>query len=427
MRIAAALYELGESNVLLTLLDQAGQRHGTRAGEASWRLAVGAAMFLLRARQDGPLRRALARERGGDGPVRAALGGDHDDETLEWIASELEHRYQEILGRIPGRREWRALARRWARTPDTSGRRDAAAVWLLEHGKVGESECVLWLLRDEPVARSRYHVSAALAHPDPQVQKAAAGLLRRALAEAGASSDLAAVARCFYWRDDDGDHAMYELEHYLDEVNASAQTVDVDSLGALLARTQAQLTACPERQEPAIAGIFGAIALAAQRARWGRLATWLRAPLGAAAEAVPPRLAERVLHAIASALVGLRAHHELALDGDVLKILAGWDDRYNAGFAHQRLLELEGATDAQLVAEWNQVTDAVLLGKEPASPRWCGVQELLSRRAPERYASALAERLLALPPELRRLGIAQISQVAMHDARQAERLSVLFD
>jgi hypothetical protein len=46
---------------------------------------------------------------------------------------------------------------------------------------------------------------------------------------------------------------------------------------------------------------------------------------------------------------------------------------------------------------------------------------------PGRSPRALADRLLALPPELRRLGVSQISQVAMLDAGQAARLSPLFD
>jgi hypothetical protein len=46
---------------------------------------------------------------------------------------------------------------------------------------------------------------------------------------------------------------------------------------------------------------------------------------------------------------------------------------------------------------------------------------------PHGFARALADRLLALPPDLRHLGILEISQVAIHDPRQAIRLSVLFD
>jgi hypothetical protein len=56
--------------------------------------------------------------------------------------------------------------------------------------------------------------------------------------------------------------------------------------------------------------------------------------------------------------------------------------------------------------------DAVRRGAGPASTK-----------APR----ALSDRLLALPPELRRLGVPQISQVAMLDVGQVARLSPLFD
>lgn len=80
-----------------------------------------------------------------------------------------------------------------------------------------------------------------------------------------------------------------------------------------------------------------------------------------------------------------------------------------------------------LEAEWGTASDAVLIGAEQPPPRWWAVQELLQERAPLVFARALADRLLALPPELKQLGILQISQVAIHDARQAARLSSLFD
>lgn len=111
----------------------------------------------------------------------------------------------------------------------------------------------------------------------------------------------------------------------------------------------------------------------------------------------------------------------------MLQLIASWNDPLYSVRAQVQVLEDDAVTDAQLEEEWRAASDAVLLGTEVASTRWCAVQELLQRRAPGRYAAAFTERLLALPAELRRSGVLQISQVAIFDARHAARLSALFD
>lgn len=91
------------------------------------------------------------------------------------------------------------------------------------------------------------------------------------------------------------------------------------------------------------------------------------------------------------------------------------------------LLEREALTEAQLLAEWSAASDAVLVEQDTAPARFYAVQDRLRRQTPRALARALADRLLALPLELRRFGCAQISQVAMLDAGQAARLSPLFE
>jgi hypothetical protein len=115
------------------------------------------------------------------------------------------------------------------------------------------------------------------------------------------------------------------------------------------------------------------------------------------------------------------------IDLSVLHALVETAVPMQATRAHALLFELDPPTDDQLMSEWADVSNAVLVEAEPSAARWFAVQDLLLRRDPGRFARALADRLLALPQELRRLGILQISQVAAHDAQQAARLSSLFD
>jgi hypothetical protein len=115
------------------------------------------------------------------------------------------------------------------------------------------------------------------------------------------------------------------------------------------------------------------------------------------------------------------------LDLEVLQAIADTGDLTTAYRACSLLLEHEALTEVQLLVEWSTVSDIVLVEKATAPSRFYAVQDQLRRHAPRELARALADRLLALPPELRRLGVAQISQVAMLDVEQAARLSPLFD
>jgi hypothetical protein len=163
-----------------------------------------------------------------------------------------------------------------------------------------------------------------------------------------------------------------------------------------------------------------------RRMRLASLASWVRAPLGDLpdAPAAPLRIGS-VREAIASGIFARASSADI--ERHVLQALADTAGLDSAIHAHSFLLEIEKPTDAQLMAEWANVSGAVLVEKEQPTARWIAVQTLLRQRDPCGFAHALAERLLALPPEWRHLGILQISQVAMHDPRQAARLSVLFD
>lgn len=419
--LAEALHTLGRPEALRSLCALPARRHGSRREEVSWTLAVGAAKCLLRLREAAPLREALARERGGHGPAYEVLHGDHDDETETWIADEIEYGYDAFLARIPGRPRRRELARRWARA-GTSHRQYAAARWLLEHGEDGEAELVIWLFRDEPIGSSQYHARAGLRHPDHRVRQAAASLLQRALTEAGTPGGLFEVARAFCPGKDRDRHALYVMKDYLDEVSASDQVLPADCVRALIRRLQVTLAGVAADEARVLASMCERLAQAA-RPHSGVLGPWLRAPMGDGA--VDDDVARTVRHHLAAGLVGLRGH--TGLDRQLLQIIASWNDALYSVHAQMEVLEGDAITDAQLEEEWRAATDAVLLGKESASTRWYAVQELLQRRAPDRYAAAFTERLLALPAELKRSGVLQISQVAMFDARHAARLSALFD
>lgn len=421
VRLAEALHALGRPEALRSLCALPARRHGSRREQVSWALAVGAAKALLRLREAAPLREAVARERGADGPAYEVLHHDHDDETETWIADEIEYGYDTFLARIPGRPRRREFARRWART-GTSHRRYAAARWLLEHGEDGEAELVTWLFRDEPIGSSQNHARAGLRHPDRRVRQAAGSLLQRALAEAGAVGGLLEVARCFYPGEDRDQHALFVMNEYLGEVSASDQVLPADCVRALIRRFQVTLADGPA-DEPWVIGSMCERLAQAARPHAGVLEPWLRAPMGDAA--IDEDLARTVRHHLAAGLVGLRAN--TALDRELLQIIASWNDSLYSVGAQMQVLAGDAITDAQLEEEWRGASDAVLLGKGSASTRWYAVQELLQRRAPDRYAAAFTERLLALPAELRRSGVLQISQVAMFDARHAARLSALFD
>lgn len=114
------------------------------------------------------------------------------------------------------------------------------------------------------------------------------------------------------------------------------------------------------------------------------------------------------------------------LDRDVLEALVA-TETMESYQAHVLLIDLGSPTVEQLLAEWGCASNEVLLGTERQPERWLAVQELLRSRDPHGAARALADRLLALPPELRHIGVLSISEVARLDARQVERLSPLFD
>lgn len=90
-------------------------------------------------------------------------------------------------------------------------------------------------------------------------------------------------------------------------------------------------------------------------------------------------------------------HVGAELDPEVLQAVADTDSTA-AIWACSLLLEREALTDAQLLAEWNAVSDAVLVEQDTASARFYAVQDRLRRQAPRELARTLADRLLALPP-----------------------------
>jgi hypothetical protein len=398
-----------------------------------WELGVGAADALLRLRDAAALR--SLREPYGSARQHAVSSvlsrKDHDEETVLWIAEHLGERYDEVLESIVGQPERREIAKRWALDASLSFRRHAAAGWLLSHPASGEHEHVRWLLTQLPVEHSLHHVGPALAHPDEDIGAAASALLPRALQELGADADLAAVARSFF---DPGPMSgdvplrMMGLERYLDQVNASRHACSPQSIQTLIELTQRYLATAPDEQVwRAAMGVCSSLATAARHLRLPSLAAWVRDPLGAHAGA-PPALS-RIEHVRAHIITGiLRFGDDAAdLDLEVLQEIASTAGPLWAIRVHVLLLERESLTEAQLLTEWSAVSAAVLVDLETAPARFYAVQDQLRRRAPRVLARELADRLLALPPRLRRFGVAQISQVAMLDVAQAARLSPLFD
>ena len=282
---------------LRALLEKTLPQEWPTALDLPWHLGLRAAAALLRQRDAEALRAAL---HGGQGPAAAVnqvFGGDHDEPTETWIADVVGDRFREFLSRIPGRPERRAYAKRWALDPSQPYRRDAAAVWLLEHPQDDESEHVRWLFDSLPVARSRYHSNAGLAHPDERVQKAAASLLRRALEETKGKGELTNVARCFEHGDGEANDvgALLTMRQYLTDVNASRQTIDGESVRTLITLTERALVEAANGPNwHYFTSWCEALASAACRIRLASLASWVSAPFGIVADAAidPMRVAE---------------------------------------------------------------------------------------------------------------------------------------
>ena len=435
LRLGEVLHRHGVPESLCTLLEETEPQPLIGRASVAWELGVGAADALLRLRDAASLR-SLREPRGsarGHAVSTVLSRESHDEETVLWIAEHLGDRYDEVLESIVDRPERREIARRWAQDASASLRRHAAAGWLLSHPASGEHEHVRWLLTQLPVELSLYHVGPALAHPDEDIGAAASALLPRALAqnELGADADLVAVARSFFDPgpgSDDVPVRMVGLERYLDQVNASRHVCSPQSIQTLIELTQRHLATAPDEQSWRVtANVCSSLATAARRLRLPSLAAWVRDPLGAHAEASP---ALSRVDAVRTHIISgiLRLGDDAAdLDLEVLQEIASTAGPLWAIRVHSLLLEREPLNEAELLTEWSAVSDAVLVDLETAPTRFYAVQDQLRRRAPRVLARALADRLLALSPRLRRFGVAQISQVATLDVAQAARLSPLFD
>lgn len=434
LRLGEVLYRHDVRLPLRSLLEQTELRPSFDRTGVAWELGVGAADALLRLRDAAALR--SLREPYGSAQYDAVSSvlsrKSHDEETVLWIADQLKERWDEVLESIVGRPERREVAKRWALDASASFRRHAAAGWLLSHPATGEYEYVRWLLTELPVEHSLHYVKPALAHPDDAVGAAAISLLPRVLEGLGADADLASVARSFFDSSRaDGDASLaitLGLERYLREVNASRHACGSDSIRTLIELTQRYLATAPDEQVRSVANVVcSSLATAARRLRLVSLAAWVRDPLGAYADgSTDLSRIDAVRSGIISGILPFGEDVD-DLDSEVLQAIASFENPRMTFRAHLLLLRREALSEAQLLAEWNVVSDAVLVDQEIASARFCAVQDQLGRRAPGALARALADRLLALPPELRRLGVAQISQVAMLDVGQAARLSPLFD
>lgn len=433
LRLGEVLHRHGVPAPLRGLLEQTEARPHIDRTSVEWQLGVGAADALLRLRDAASLRslREPYRSARYDAVSSALSSKNHDEETVLWIADHLEERYDEVLESIVGRPERREVARRWALDASSSFRRHAAAVWLLRHPAAGEVEHVRWLLTDLAVKDSLHYVKPALAHPHEAVGAAAIALLPRALDQLGDGADLVAVVQRSF--DPWPGHAepwfaMTALARYLDEVNASGRASSPDSIRTLIELAQRYFASASEEEVWRVASVVcSSLAAAALRLGLASLASWVRDPLGASADA--PVAALRIAMVRAGIINGLRQFGKdgADLDPEVLQAVADTGDSTTAIWACSLLLEREALTEAQLLAEWSAVSDAVLVEQDTAPARFYAVQDRLRRQAPRELARTLADRLLALSPELRRFGVPQISQVAVLDAGQVVRLSPLFE
>lgn len=435
LRLGEVLHRHSARAPLRGLLEQTETRPHIDRTSVEWELGIGAADALLRLRDAASLRslREPDRSARSDAVWSVLSRKSHDEGTVLWIADQLGERYDEVLESIVGRPERREIAKRWALDASSSFRRHAAAGWLLRHPDpvAGEAEHVRWLLTELAVKDSLHYVKPALAHPDKAVGAAAIALLPRALAELGAGGELVALVRSSF--DPWPGHAepwiaMMALVRYLDEVNASGRVSSPDSIRTLIELAQRYLATAPEEEVWKVASaVCSSLAAAGHRLRLASLAVWVREPLGACADA--PAAALRIAVVRAGIISGLRQSGEdgADLDPEVLQAVADTGELTTAIWACSLLLEREARTEAQLLAEWSAVPDGVLVERDTAPARFYAVQDRFRRQAPRELARVLADRLLALPPELRRLGVPQISQVAMLDAGQVARLSTLFD
>lgn len=432
LRLGEVLHRHGIQAPLCGLLEQTEARPYVDRTSVAWELGIGAADALLRLRDAATLRslREPDRSTRSDAVWSVLCRKSHGEETVLWIADHLGERYDEVLESIVGRPERREVAKRWALDASSSFRRHAAAGWLLRHPAAGEAEYIRWLLTELAMKDSLHYVKPALAHPDEAVGAAAIALLPRALAELGADADLVALVRRSFdpWPGDAEPWvAMRTLVRYLDEVNASGRPSSPDAIRTLIELVQRYLATASEDEVWRVAtAVCSSLAAAARRLRLASLAAWVREPLGTCADV--PAAALRIAVVRAGIISGLRQAGEDSadLDPEVLQAVADTDSTA-AIWACSLLLEREARTEAQLLAEWSDVSDAVLVERDTAPARFYAVQDRLRRQAPRELARALADRLLALPPELRRLGVAQISQVAVLDAEHATRLSPLFE
>lgn len=433
VRLGEVLHRHSVPAPLCALLEQTEARPYFDQTSVAWELGVGAADALLRLRDAASLRSLREPDRSARcHAVSIALSGkSHDEETVLWIADQLGDRCREVLDGIVSRPERREVARHWSRDASAPARRHEAAFWLLRHPEEGEAEHVRWLLTEHAVKDSLYCVKPALAHLDEAVRAAAISLLPRALAEPGAGADLVALVQTSFdpWPGRAEPRvAMMQLVHYLDEVNASGRACSSDSIQTLIELAQRHLATAPEDEVSMVAGaLCSSLAAAARRLRLASLAAWVREPLGACVDA--PAAPLRVAMVRAGILSGVRQLGDdgADLDREVLRAAADTEDPMTAVWACSLLLDREPPTEADLLAEWRAVSDAVLVERDTAPARFYAVQDRLRRQAPRALAGALAERLLALPAELRRFGVPQISRVAMLDPDQVARLSPLFE
>jgi hypothetical protein len=433
LRLGEVLHRHGIRAPLYALLAEAKTQPYAGRSSLAWELGLGATAALLRLRDAEELRSVLGRSDSAQAAaVEIVLAREHDEETRLWIVDVLGQVHQDFLASIAGRPERRDMAKRWALDPSHSYRRHVAAKWLIEHPASEEAEYVQWLLTSEPVAHSCFYVRAGLAHPDVVIRRAAAGLLQRVLREASSNTDLVSVAHCFGMALSGHNVAisMSTLRRWVEQVNDSDQMCSAESLQTMISLAQRHLATVSDDESSWYArSLCSSLATAARRLRLASLASWVRAPLGELtdAPAAPSRIesVELVREAIASGIFARASSADI--ERSVLQALADTAGMLSAIHAYSFLLELDIPSDAQLMAEWAMASDAVLIEKDQPTARWIAVQTLLRQRDPCGFARALADRLLSLPVDLRRLGILQISQVAMHDPEQAARLSTLFD
>jgi hypothetical protein len=310
-----------------------------------------------------------------------------------------------------GAPERREFAKRWALDASCPFRCRAAAGWLLRHPVAGEAEHVRWLLTDLAVKDSLHDVKAALAHPDDAVAKAAIALLPRAFDAHGGAELVAVVQRSF---DPWPDHAepwfaMMALARYLDAVNVSGHTSSPDSIRTSIELTQRYLASASEEEiwsggrvlVPGRRGVPAPAPARLARRTGARSTRYVRRASGSVGAGRDGEGGDRQRSS-----PGQRDGADL--DAEMLQAVADTGDSMMAISACSLLLDRAAPDVALLLDEWSTVSDAVLVDQETAPARFYAVQDRLRRQAPRKLARMLVDRLLALPPDLRRFGLLQV-------------------